>query len=252
MQAVYNILTRIKNQLKADVNVNTVTFGDIFSIDLEKQTIYPLSHIILNNATLEGDTLNTWRFGVSVMCMDIVDVSKEPTTDIFRGNDNEQDVLNTQHAVLARLFSVLSNDDNLFTIDGEPTVEPFFDEYMNKLTGWTATFDLLIPNEIPSCDANYTPDVCLDGLAIALNSDGDEIKRWTVPSGEEVSEYINDTAIRVRNSNDDIVATDVSLAGALGIDVALPDTNYIINYGGTSTSFDLPTLADEIITFNFT
>ena len=32
--------------------------------------------------------------------MDIVDVNKEATTDIFTGNDNEQDVLNSQLAVL--------------------------------------------------------------------------------------------------------------------------------------------------------
>ena len=35
--------------------------------------------------------------------MDIVDESKEATTDIFRGNNNEQDILNTQLAVLNKL-----------------------------------------------------------------------------------------------------------------------------------------------------
>ena len=31
--------------------------------------------------------------------MDVVDESKEKTTDIFRGNNNEQDILNTQLGV---------------------------------------------------------------------------------------------------------------------------------------------------------
>jgi hypothetical protein len=43
MTAYYDILTTIKAQLDADVFVNTVTQGDIFDIDLTKQTIFPLS-----------------------------------------------------------------------------------------------------------------------------------------------------------------------------------------------------------------
>ena len=93
----YLLTETIKTNLLADENVNTVTTGDITKIDLSKQTIYPLSHIIINNVSQEDQIL---RFNISVFCMDIVDVSKEETTDIFRGNDNEHDVLNTQLQLL--------------------------------------------------------------------------------------------------------------------------------------------------------
>ena len=63
MQGFYNILTRIKIQLDQDVMVNTVTAGDIFDIDLNKQTIFPLCHIMINLATLEE---NIWRFNISI------------------------------------------------------------------------------------------------------------------------------------------------------------------------------------------
>ena len=104
IRGFYQLTETIKEQLLNDVNVNTVTTGDITEIDLSKQTIFPLSHIIVNNVTAEEQYLG---FNITVMSMDIVDESKEPTTDIFRGNNNEQDVLNTQLAVLNRLTMLL-------------------------------------------------------------------------------------------------------------------------------------------------
>ena len=65
MTGYYNILTTIKEQLEQDVFVNTVTEGDIFEIDLSKQTIFPLSHVMVNNVTRESSVL---RFNVTVMC----------------------------------------------------------------------------------------------------------------------------------------------------------------------------------------
>ena len=104
MKGFYQVTETIKNQLLSDVNVNNVTTGDITKIDLSKQTMFPLSHIIVNNVNNEDNVL---RFSLSVLSMDIVDVSKEATVDIFRGNDNEQDILNTQLAVLNKLAQVL-------------------------------------------------------------------------------------------------------------------------------------------------
>ena len=49
---VYDILTKIKEHLEADVSINTVTFGDIMEVDLNKQTIFPLAHMMIDNATI--------------------------------------------------------------------------------------------------------------------------------------------------------------------------------------------------------
>ena len=108
MQTYYNILDKIRTELQSDLFVNTVTNGDIFDVDLAKQTIYPLSHIMVNSATRNG---STYTFSMSVLLMDIVDISNEEVVDKFRGNDNEQDVLNTQLAVGARLVEMLDRGD---------------------------------------------------------------------------------------------------------------------------------------------
>lgn len=151
IRGFYQLTETIKTQLLSDPNVNTVTTGDITKVDLNKQTIFPLSHIIINQVTVEEQVL---RFNISVLAMDIVDVSKESTTDMFRGNDNEQDVLNTQLAVLNKLSQVLAKGTlyrDKYQLDGIVTCEPFYDRFENELAGFTATFDVLIANDINVC-----------------------------------------------------------------------------------------------------
>jgi alpha-amylase/alpha-mannosidase (GH57 family) len=151
MQGYYNVTTAIKNQLELDSFVNTVTLGDIFKVDLNKQTIFPLSHIMVNNATYLN---NIWQFNLSILCMDIVDVSKEETTDLFLGNDNEQDVLNTQLAVVNRVLEVMRRGNmynDLFELTGSPNCEPFVDRFENKIAGWTVTFDVQVANTMTIC-----------------------------------------------------------------------------------------------------
>jgi len=152
MKGFYNLTDKLKDALLAEPFVNTVTFGSLDDIDLNKQTIFPLSHIIVNNTTVGSKTLT---FNVSILSMDIVDISKEATTDIFVGNDNEQDVLNTQLALLTRIINTLQRGDlytELYQVEGNVNCEPFVDRFENKLAGWAATFDVLVQNDMTICD----------------------------------------------------------------------------------------------------
>ena len=151
MKGFYQVTETIKEALLSDVNVNTVTTGDITRIDLGKQTMFPLSHLVINNVGNEDTVL---RFSLSVLAMDIVDISKEEVVDIFVGNNNEQDVLNTQLAVLNKLVQVLRGGSlyqDLYQLDGTPNFEPFYDRFENEVAGWALTFDVLIPNDIEIC-----------------------------------------------------------------------------------------------------
>jgi hypothetical protein len=151
MTGYYDLITRIKEHFESDPIVNTVTQGDIFRVDLNKQTIFPLVHIIVNNVQFVN---NVQQCNISVLAMDIVDISKDETEDIFTGNDNELDVLNTHLAVLNRMYEFLRRGDlydDKFQVTGNPTCEPFIDRFENKLAGWTMTFDVLIPNDMTIC-----------------------------------------------------------------------------------------------------
>lgn len=151
MTGFYNVTKKIKDALNAEPFVNTVSFGSLDDIDLNKQTLFPLSHIIVNNCNVAS---NTMTFNISVLAMDIVDESKDEVTDIFVGNDNEQDVLNTQLEVINRVVAILQRGDlytDLFQVDGAVGCEPFVDRFENKLAGWAATFDVIVQNDMTVC-----------------------------------------------------------------------------------------------------
>ena len=151
MTGFYDLLNKLKAHFDSDPIVNSVTQGDIFQVDLNKQTIFPLTHIMVNSSTL-GD--NTMSFNVSILAMDIVDISKSEVVDVFQENNNELDVLNTQHAVLNRAYQQMLHGnlwDDKYVIETDPTLEPFTERFENLLAGWTMTFDVVVPNEMTIC-----------------------------------------------------------------------------------------------------
>lgn len=151
MKGFYNVTDKLKDTLLAEPFVNTVTFGSLDDVDLNKQTIFPLSHIIVNNTTVGTKTLT---FNISILSMDIVDISKDEVEDIFVGNDNEQDVLNTQLALQTRVINTLQRGDlytDLYQVQGDVSCEPFVDRFENKLAGWAATFDVVVQNDMTIC-----------------------------------------------------------------------------------------------------
>jgi hypothetical protein len=151
MNGFYRVLDQIKTALQADPNCNTVTYGDITQVDLNKQTIFPLSHIIVNGAT-SGE--NTITFNLSILAMDIVDIRKEVKTSTFMGNDNEQDILNTQLSVLNKVIQNLRIGNlyqDKYQVLGDVTLEPFRDRFENQIAGWTATLDVIIGNDVNVC-----------------------------------------------------------------------------------------------------
>ena len=151
VRGYYQLTSTIEEQLLADVNTNTVSIGDITDVNLNKQDIFPLAHIIVNSVTVEEQVL---RFSITILACDIVDQSKDVTTDRFTGNDNEQDILNTQLAVLNRLIQRLRMGQlhqDMYQLDGNPSLEPFMDRFENQLAGWSASMDILIYNDIYIC-----------------------------------------------------------------------------------------------------
>ena len=93
-------------------------------------------------------------FSLSILACDVVDESKELTEDRFVGNNNVQDILNTQLAVLNRLIGRLrmgTLHQDKYQLDGNPTLAPFYDRFDNQLAGWTANVSIMIYNDINIC-----------------------------------------------------------------------------------------------------
>jgi hypothetical protein len=142
---LYRIIKEIKNVLLAEPFVNTVTEGDIFQVDLNKQTMFPLSHIIINQATHQGNVLS---FNITVLLMDIINQ---------KDDSNKVDIWNTQLLLATRVLNRLNRADiatDFWELTGQPTYEPFTERFENDLAGWAVTFDVLVRNDITICGSD--------------------------------------------------------------------------------------------------
>jgi len=152
MTQFYDILDKIKDELRMNPNVFSVTYGDITKVDLDKTTIFPLSHLNISNAIIGERTVS---FTLQLLCVDIVDYNKDSSPDDeFYGNDNMQDILNTQLQVVNDIIAQLRRG-TLFTdrlqVLGDVTVQPFMDRFENELAGWGADIVIEMPNDISIC-----------------------------------------------------------------------------------------------------
>ena len=151
MKSFYNVIDSLKTVISAEPFNNNVSFGDIADIDLNKQTIFPLAHIMVNNMNIEEQHI---VFNVTIFFMDLIDFSKKDDASLFLGNDNTQDVLNTQAALATRVIRVLRKSnlyrDN-FELLNAVNCEPFTERFENSLCGWAATFDIGTKDDMTYC-----------------------------------------------------------------------------------------------------
>lgn len=151
MSVYYDILTKVKTLLEADIDIQTVTRGGIDKIALVKQNMYSLAHVTTNNANLAG---NLMVFNMSIFLMDVVDISKSPEMDLFKGNDNEEDVLNTTLTSLTRIMDQFRRGDvseQGFQLQGSVTLEPFVERFEDNVAGWVATFNVSTVHGMTIC-----------------------------------------------------------------------------------------------------
>ena len=152
MTHIYNILDTIKDELLANPSVNTVTYGDIEDVDLDKTTMFPLSHLLIDNASYKEKTI---EFNIKLLCADIVDYNKEKSDfDLFYGNNNLHDVLNTQFEVINSLIMKLMRGDLFemkYQVTTQPTAEPFKERFSNELAGWSVVLSIEVPNGVSIC-----------------------------------------------------------------------------------------------------
>ncbi len=154
MTSYYDILKELQTLYTADIDINAVTTGSLDEIALEKQTMYSLAHILVNNATTVNSTV---QFNITVFVMDVVDENKENVTNLFKGNDNLHDVLNTTLATQVRIIEQIRRgdvtEDSKMLLQGNPTLEPFTDRFavVGKVAGWSSTFDISVAHSMTIC-----------------------------------------------------------------------------------------------------
>ena len=163
MTSFYDVINAIKTYLEGNNSVSTVTFGNILDVDLNKQTIFPLSHLTVRNVVFSDYTMS---FTVNVLCVDVIDNTKENNkeqVEPFFGHDNKQDVLNTQLMVLNGLQSSLRRGglfQQKFILDDNISAELVEESFENTLSGWAMDISIEVPNDEMS-DINANGEGCL-------------------------------------------------------------------------------------------
>lgn len=150
----YNVVEKIKDYFtNNEPMVSKITYGDISTIDINKQDLFPLIHYNITNVIPEDQIV---RFDIVLFAMDIMDISKdeiEHTSLQFYGNDNSIDILNKLYIVLMQFRNQLNGQyfgyDMYMT--GELTMEPFVDRFENGLAGYSVQFSVNIPNDLELC-----------------------------------------------------------------------------------------------------
>jgi len=210
----YKLLDTLKAQLNATNLISTVTDGQISDVDLAKQTLFPLAHIIVNSATIEG---KLQRFNVTILAMDILDGKEK--------YDVEPSIMNAMLQALNRVYEVMTRGDlnpDYIMIDGAPTLEPFTDRFENKLAGWAMTFDVIMMSEMTVCDTGFT-----SGCPNVTVTDGDETIQ--VLAGGTYTCEGGSASVVVSNSNDSYSVTTST-------NLELPNTTVNVYVNGTLNS----------------
>jgi len=152
MKHVYDILDVLRDELRSHPAVNTVSYGDITDLDLDKTTMFPLSHLLIDSASYGERTIT---FSIKLLCADIVDYNQsENQFDEFYGNDNLHDVMNTQFQVINSLITKLMRGDlfkSNYQVTSTPSAEPFKEKYGNVLAGWSTVIQIEVPNGVSVC-----------------------------------------------------------------------------------------------------
>jgi hypothetical protein len=140
----YELIDLLKQLIEENSFTNKITFGDISDIDLNKDTTFPLLHIMLEEAVIEEKTID---YRLNVIAADVVDIIDENLgVDDFYGNDNTQDILNTQLRVVTELINALRKldlvDNKYSRIEDAATATPFRDRFENEIAGWETSITI--------------------------------------------------------------------------------------------------------------
>ena len=135
---IYEILQKTRAILEGDALIHKVTEGDLSEVDLTKQTIFPLAHFILGQATQSDRVVS---FEMSVIFADVIE----------EDDSNYVDVWNRTFTSARKFVEELKRVDNLFVSVDDAIHEPFRDRFHNKLGGFTTTVTIQMPNETAIC-----------------------------------------------------------------------------------------------------
>ena len=157
-----NVIDTIKCVGEGHLQIKAVTTGDIWDIDLNKNTLFPLLHINIIDVNASAGQL---QHNYQLVVADIVEPDE---------SENEQEVLSDTLSIMLDIVSIFRNGETLYhynTADGTEqarywtaedfTLEPFTERFDNTLAGWTLTLPIVIEWVYDTCNIPTSSDICV-------------------------------------------------------------------------------------------
>tara|TARA_R110000824_G_scaffold108273_3_gene255090 strand:- start:546 stop:1094 length:549 start_codon:yes stop_codon:yes gene_type:complete len=167
---VLNTLLRIGEYHE---QIHTTSVGDIWEVDLNKNTKFPLLHI--NPTSVEtGDSSLIYNFQIFIM--DMVDEKADWTMNnadanfskLYKTLGNEQDVYNEtlqiatdfigmlRHSKQQSLEGVNDINEALYFTDNQFNLEPFEERFDNLCCGYVFNMGIIVQNDFQTCNIPVT------------------------------------------------------------------------------------------------
>ena len=148
--------------------ISTVSTGDIYDIDLEKGTKFPLLHINPINVTTGESEL---VYNYQIFIMDLVSekdnwqtYQQQGLTKLVDRKDNSQEVWNQtleicndfigmlRHSTQQSLNGVNDINQPIYFTQDQFTMEPFQERFDNLCCGWVFQLGVRVMHDFQTCD----------------------------------------------------------------------------------------------------
>tara|TARA_R110002050_G_scaffold22178_3_gene60725 strand:- start:1529 stop:1966 length:438 start_codon:yes stop_codon:yes gene_type:complete len=135
-----NIIDSLKLVGDKHLMIKKVESGDLWDMDLEKNTKYPLMFINPESVTANVTTL-TMNFRIFICDLVMADDS------------NEQEILSDTLQIALDVITLIREQsyEGLYTQD-DFNIEPFTERFDNALAGWTFNLPVEVENDYQTCN----------------------------------------------------------------------------------------------------
>ena len=168
-----NVVNTLLRMAEYHDQIYTTSVGDIWEVDMAKNTKFPLLHINPTTVTT-GDSTLTYNFQIFIM--DMVDEKADWTKNnasanfskLYKTLGNEQDVYNEALQIATDFIgmlrhsvqqSTLADDDinaPVYFTDDQFSIEPFQERFDNLCCGWVFNIGILVHNDFQTCEIPVT------------------------------------------------------------------------------------------------
>ena len=154
-------------------NVETFTVGDIQSVDLAKQSIFPILHMTPNNVTISPQMFN---YDIDLVFLDrvmeVIPLSTGKFNELvenYKTLTNLHDTWNTGLLALNDIYAYIARNAQAanFMISTDAICTPFEGMYDNLLAGWVMNINIQVPNDVNAC-LFTVPDYEADGNTLCV------------------------------------------------------------------------------------